>query len=78
MAYSEAQTFGFSENVQELLGKEKAALKKGGRDTGAMLATLRRLHAEAVAAVGQGAPRRPPRTAPCGQHIRTAHNIGAP
>ena len=50
MALSEAQTFGYSDNTQELLEKARDILEKGGMDVDAVLAPLRELHAKALAA----------------------------
>jgi len=50
MGISETQMFGFAENVQKLLEKERVALKKGGIDIDAVLTTLESLIEVAVAA----------------------------
>lgn len=47
MALSEAQTFGFSDNVQELYEKARSDLEKGGLDVDGILSGLRKAHAEA-------------------------------
>lgn len=50
MALSEAQTFGFSDNVQELFEKARRDLEAGGLDVDGILADLRKAHAAAVQA----------------------------
>lgn len=50
MALSEAQTFGFSDNVQELFEKVRRDLEDGCLDVDGILADLRKLHADAVRA----------------------------
>ena len=50
MALSETQTFGFGQNVLELIRKEKAALGKGGMDVESVLVTLESLLQAAVTA----------------------------
>jgi hypothetical protein len=50
MALSQTQTFGFSETVQEIVDKERAALAKAGLNPAAILGTLQSLHNAAVAA----------------------------
>lgn len=50
MALSEAQTFGFAENVLKLLEKEKSVLKKGGMDIDAVITTQRSMLEVATAA----------------------------
>ncbi len=50
MTFSEAQTFGFSETVQEVVDKERAALAKAGLNPVAILGALQSLHHAAVAA----------------------------
>ncbi len=53
MTLSEAQTFGFAENVLKLLEKEKDVLKKGGMDMDAVLPMERTLLEAAVQANAQ-------------------------
>ncbi len=50
MTFSEAQTFGFSETVQEIVDKERGALARAGLNPAAILAGLQGLHNAAVAA----------------------------
>ncbi len=50
MSLSEAQTFGFSETVQEIVDKERAALARAGLNPAAILAALQGVHNAAVAA----------------------------
>jgi len=50
MALSETQTFGFSETVQEIVDKERAALMKAGLNPATILGALQGLHNAAVAA----------------------------
>ena len=50
MALSEAQTFGFSVNVQELFEKARKDLEDGNLDVDGILANLRTLHADAAEA----------------------------
>ncbi len=50
MALSETATFGFVENVAKLLEKARDALKRGGMDVDAALASLRALIGTALAA----------------------------
>ena len=50
MAMSEAQTFGFSDDVHALYTKERAALIRAHIDADANAAELQALHAQALAA----------------------------
>ncbi len=50
MALSEAQTFGFSDNVQELFEKARKDLQDGNLDVDGILSGLRKVHGEAVKA----------------------------
>ncbi len=50
MGLSEAQTFGFSETVQEIMEKERAAFVRAGLNPATLLAELQGLHTAAVAA----------------------------
>jgi len=49
VSLSETQILGFSENVQELFEKERAALKAAGYDVDAMLQILKQVHAQTLA-----------------------------
>jgi len=49
MGLSEAQIFGFSENVQELFEKERAVLEKAGYNVDEMLKILKQVHADTLA-----------------------------
>ncbi len=53
MGLSEAQTFGFAENVLKLLQKERDALRKGGMDMDSVLAMQGTLLEAAVQANAQ-------------------------
>lgn len=50
MGISETQTFGFGENVLKLLERKRDALKKGGMDIDAVIATQRSILEVAVTA----------------------------
>ena len=50
MALSEAQTFGFSDNVQKLFREQRAALVAAGLNVDAMLQEMAALHEQATKA----------------------------